>query len=752
MIKKVIALVLALSLLISTCAFAEAFGDVDGATETGRAIEVLSALGILSGGGDGNFYPYSPLTRAQFAKIAVCMLGMADEAVDRTDAFTDVSSSDWYSGYVSVVAKEGIIEGYPDGSFGANEQISYAQALTVLVRLLGYTSDDVGYKWPGGYIDKAEVLGITEGLQFDPYDIVTRGTASLLIYRTLFTDMKGGNNLVTKMDVNVYEDTVITATKNENSALLETEVQTGAGTFKTGEYNPSFTVGYEGTLVVNDKSEVIAFVENDNMTSTDYVVSRIYQEVNSSNISILTDSGSTIYLDEKASVYRNGTKTAAADLVSDVTEGSTITLFYENSSLQYALLNEYKMQGPKTAISKNSVTALFNISDTANLKVIRKGITATLSDIEQYDVCYYSEKTNTLYAYNDRVTGVYEEAYPIKSNVSSVKVSGNTYTLSTSQAISRLNESEGAFKIGDRVTLLLGTDGTVVDAVNLTDSDLSLYGVLVGTSVETSTDADTKGKTQNYVTVLMADGTEAKYLTDTDSYEDDAGRFCEVNFENSYARLSFPTAKKLTGKVDKDAKALGSVSFASDYAILEYEDGDSYNADVRKITIADLDGITLRTGDVLHASLTAAGEICVLYVKNASGNRNTYGIVVAGTSSGGNGTYTLLSGSSKYSVARTGIEIGTVASYYNGISGSTMTPIAKVASGTSITGYVDNIITMNGQKYTLADDVTVYAGTVASEIKAITLDEALALSGDVTFYSERYVSEGGKIRVIKILG
>jgi hypothetical protein len=417
------------------------------------------------------------------------------------------------------------------------------------------------------------------------------------------------------------------------------------------------------------------------------------------------------------------------------------------------------MQGPKTVTYKDSATSLFNIADTSTLKVIRKGVTATLSDIEKYDVCYYSEKTNTLYAYNDRVTGVYEEAYPLKSNVSSVKVSGNTYTLSTSQAISRLNESEGAFKIGDRVTLLLSPEGNVVDAVSLTDSDLSIYGVLIGTSKETNTDSDSKGRTEYYVNVMMADGTSAKYLTDSDKYEEYAGKFCEVDFENSYAKLSFPSATKVTGKVDKTAKTVGTVKFASDYSILEYEDGNETTADVRKITIADLDKITLRSDDVIHAETNAAGEICVLYVKNASGNRCVYGVVVkAAEKSTSNGTketsgsYTMLSGSDKYTATRTAIKLGEAVSYYNGVSGSVMSQLIKVAEGTSIDGYVDNIIKINGTSYTLSDDVTIYAGAVASEFKAISLDDALKLKGTITFYSERTVAEGGKVRVIKILG
>ncbi|MCD8049043.1 MAG: S-layer homology domain-containing protein [Clostridia bacterium] len=754
MIKKITALVLALAFALSVSSlptFAATYADVDASSEMGTAVEVLSALDVLSGYGDGNFHPDDSLTRAQFAKIAVYLLGKADEAVTRTDAFSDVSSSDWYSNFVSVVASEGIIEGYPDGSFGANDEITYAQALTILIRLLGYTAEDVGYKWPQGYIDKAAALKITEGVTFDSDDVITRGVAALFIYRALFTDMKSGAQLVTNMDVEVYEDTVITATREENSALLENEIQTSAGTFKKGALDLDFEVGYEGTVVVNDDSEIVAFMQNENMSSESYVTTRVYTETNSTNVAILTDSGDTLYYDVETPVYKNGSKTTAADLVG-ITEGSTLTMFYKGSVLQYILLNEYTLQGPKTVESTSTVSSLFSYSDLSTLKVIRKGITASLSDIEQYDVCYYSEKTNTLYAYNDRVTGVYEDASPIKANVSTVTVSGKEYTLGSSTAISKMNESEGAFKIGDRVTLLLGTDGEVVDVVDLTSADISIYGVVIGTEERISEDDDKKGRAEYYVNILMADGSEMSYLTDTDDYEEKAGKFCEVDFENSYAKLTFPKSVTITGKVDKDTKTVGGVALASDYSILEYEDGDDYDAAVSKITLADLDGITLRAAKVKHVVYNAKGEILVLYVDNVSGNRNTYGMMIE-VPDDNDGTYTMLVNgvTTTFSGTYNSFSAGDAVSYYSGISGVEVKQLTRVATGTSINGYTDNIIKMNGQSYLMADDVAVYAGAYAGEFKSVSLDDALSLAGTIVFYANASISEGGKVRIIKII-
>lgn len=750
MVKKILALILAMTIFMTVPSFAASFSDVDMSTEAGQAIGVLSELGILSGMGDGTFSPNAPLTRAQFAKIAVCIMGKTNEAVVTTDAFSDVKSTDWYSGYVNVVAKEGIITGYPDGSFGADESITYAQTITILIRLLGYDASDVGHRWPQGYVDKAKVLGVTDGVSFSNNDAITREAASLFIYRTLFSDMKNTNNmLVTKMDTNVYEDTVLLATNKQNSALLANQVQTDKGIF-TSNVSMEAYLGQEGNFVVNDKNEIIAFVPDDDIDKQEYTLSGVY--ASDSNIYVITEEAGTLTLDNKTIVYMNGGSYVAKDLGEGVNSGSTISVFRENNAIKYAFVDEYRNMGPEVVLSTSTVSRLFSVSDTNTLKVIRKGLSSSLDEIELYDVLYYSEKTNTIYAYTDRVTGVYEDAYPMKSNVSKVKVSGTTYSLSTSSAVNKLNESANAFNIGDRVTLLLGEDGSVVDAVSLTGGDVSLYGVITSTGTRVSEDADTLGRTENVVTIMSGDGTEKTYAVEDDDYEDKAGSFCKVDFRNSYAVLTFPEEVKKSGTISKDTKTMGDYPFASNYAILEYEDGNETKAVVTTLTLAEMDGTKLTRSNVKHVELNQKGEIVVLYLNNASGNRNAYGVLVDVPETK-TGSYVVLSGSQKYTKngTYTSYSKGDCVAYYNGVSGSDIYPMTKIAEGISIDSYVDNIIRMNATSYTLSDDVAVYAGRFASELKSVSLDDALTLKGDIVFYSDRGIREGGKVRVIRII-
>ncbi len=763
MIKKITALTIALTMLISISSFAASFTDVisDG-SEVSDAVNVLSELGIISGMGDGTFSPYSTLTRAQMAKIAVCIMGKTEEAVATTDAFSDVNSTHWYSGYVNSVAKNGIITGYPDGRFGAKDKLTYAQAITIIIRLLGYDASDVGYKWPQGYIEKAEVLNLTENMQFSVNDEISRLEATLLIYRALFTDMKDTKNaLITKMGKNVYEDTVILATNKENPSLFVNQVQTDKQTFTFDDevVNMAEAVGKEGTLVVNDDNEVIAFVADDNLESESYTVSAVYREGNSDKISLITQEGKVVLISVKAQLYFGGEAYTAEKLSEGLNSGSNVTLFKENGALKYVFVEEYKNLGPVTVANTDNVKSIFNVTDAESTKVIRKGVAATWDDIEVFDVLYYSEKTNTIYAYCDRVTGMYEEAYPMKANVSRVTVSGTEYAVSSMTAVNKLNETKGAFNIGDRVTLLFGEDGLVVDAVSLTDADYSMYGVITGSGSELSEDG--KGSSQYYVNVTHADGTDVKYVVPDDRYEEMAGQLCVVDFDDSYAVLELTAVSYVEGYVNKRTNTIGAKKLANDVKILEYTDGNKLQATVSSVRTSHIDGMTLAKTDVKNVVYNKKGEIELLYLNDVTGNSSIYGVVIDDPGSYSkdgkkvevkSGTYTVLNKNTKYTYngTHTSIRKGDCVEYKKGISGTEIKALMQVATSTVIDECTDNIITVNEKQYILADNATVYVGESSLSLKSVSWDDAVGVEGRVALFSEKSITNGGKIRVVRI--
>lgn len=100
-----------------------------------NSVNVLAENFILNGYLDGTFKPDANITRGEFAKIIVSATNTLDASAKAE--FTDVSESDWYNGYVASAYKEGFIKGYPDGTFRPNSYITRADICTIVSRCLG---------------------------------------------------------------------------------------------------------------------------------------------------------------------------------------------------------------------------------------------------------------------------------------------------------------------------------------------------------------------------------------------------------------------------------------------------------------------------------------------------------------------------------------------------------------------------------------------------------------------------------------
>ena len=167
--KRVLSLVLALSMVMSMFTFSFAgtgLKDVAG-TEYESAVEALVELGVVNGYDDGTFLPENVVSRAEMAKLLVVAAGLAPaaELAEGTTKFSDVAADHWATGYINVAAEYGYIMGDPDGSFRPDDTVSYAEAITMSLRVLGYkTVVESKGTWPTNYIAKAEDLELLEDI------------------------------------------------------------------------------------------------------------------------------------------------------------------------------------------------------------------------------------------------------------------------------------------------------------------------------------------------------------------------------------------------------------------------------------------------------------------------------------------------------------------------------------------------------------------------------------------------------------
>ena len=183
--RRLLSVFLALTLVLGS--FGMAFGAVPADvvdTEYEEAVSALTTLGIIDGYPDGTFRPDNTITRAELAKLLIAALEMDDDAIRLyASGLSDVSTH-WAKGYVGYADKLDIVVGYPDKSFRPQNPVSYDEAITMIVRALGYTSEDVGKVWPANYVEKGTELGILSGIEGGSQG-ATRGDIAIMLHRAM---------------------------------------------------------------------------------------------------------------------------------------------------------------------------------------------------------------------------------------------------------------------------------------------------------------------------------------------------------------------------------------------------------------------------------------------------------------------------------------------------------------------------------------------------------------------------------------
>lgn len=112
----------------------ELFSDVP---ENNWAFPYVMALyerGIVSGGGDGRFYPEKQVTRAEFVKMLAGVAG-AKVSLQKSTQFKDVPRDSWFAPYVAWAYEKGITKGITETEFGPHALITREQMATLVVRL-----------------------------------------------------------------------------------------------------------------------------------------------------------------------------------------------------------------------------------------------------------------------------------------------------------------------------------------------------------------------------------------------------------------------------------------------------------------------------------------------------------------------------------------------------------------------------------------------------------------------------------------
>jgi len=637
---KITAILLALVMMFSLPVSAM-FNDVEAGTNYGEAIERLSQYGIINGKGDGNFDPQGSLTRAEMSKITTVVAGLDSLAPvnSGTSLFSDMNGSYWASGYVNTAAKNRLIYGYPNGTFEPEKELSYAEAVTIVLRLLGYSTDELGNNWPFAYMQKAAELKLTTGINGDVNDLINRANIALIIDRALVTDMKKvsetavSKKLFSQMNYAITDECIVIATNKQDKTLLSDEVKTTIGTYKSINSSADNYVTKKVKLVLNEDKKVVNAIGVP-QAGKDIIIDSI-----AGTELAYTENGnkSSINLENSFVVYYQGNKTTIEGVKPKIESGMTMVIYFsEGGQYDYAVIKDFDMIGPVVALSnvKEGDASIGTISlSKSNIKVIRDGYQAKISDIKRFDVVYYNPVSNIITVYCDKVSGVYGKAFPNKATVNKITLSGKDYSVGTQASAYKLGENKTSYKLNAYMTLLIGKDGDIVDVVDLNVSDISNYGIILGTREVISTGEDTKGKEETLLKVFTMNGNTQEFKTDK-NYNDYRGRIIKFNVVDGLLIPNLITNHSITGKVDVANNSIGSNWLTRDSKIVELvyapEKNDTGEAVAQLIELSQISQTELTKNDVIHAELNSTfGDIQFLVVDNVTQSKYSFGILTS---------------------------------------------------------------------------------------------------------------------------
>ncbi len=752
--KKIISLVITIALTLSLASVPA----VNAAVSEEEGVESLvAALGIMNGDENGDMRLDSYVSRAEFAKIAVSASAAKNSVAVglKTSPFKDVPYTEWFAPYVKAAVSAGLVAGYLDATYRPDNTVTYEEAVTIMLRVLGYDDSSFGEAYPYGQIGKAQGLDMLDGVDGAIGAEMTRRQVMYLVYNTLQASGASSSQdgsasfsgtLLSVHDCVMTENADVISTSAQDSSLGSDKVFTSAGTYTKGGYFNDNSVGMTGKLFIKNSRDVVAFVPDIDYKSNDYETYVVYSVLSDSVVGYNKGGFETIEIPESAKVYKNQTATTYSAVKSGLEMGDTLYVKRTSGgSVDYVTFEESNMIGP-VIVSDSGWMA--SVGAGSSSTIMRGGVKSTAGAIVTNDVVYYSEPLDIVFAYTDKVTGVYEKASPTKDSPTTVTISGKEYTIEGVDAFNDLSSS-GGFKYGDTITVLLGRTGEIAGVVGGSGSSSTevQYGFVIETGKKDFTNADNTTYSSYYAKVVTPDGNENEYTTSA-NYSSQKCAVSRVSFKDGKAVLTRQsTDSSISGTVNASKSTLGDYTLAEDVQILDtvgtYSDDTAMYA---RIYPQRLDGVNISASKVRYYSKNSSGEIDKLILNDVTGDSYSYGIILSAESSSGtykvdiDGTQSTYStsfrssatGPHKFRMDQSGVDyMQALTAYSSKISSLTATE-AKIGS----------------QTYTLSDNAIVYHKTGVNTYMKIPLNDAIEGGYKMTAYYDKAQSSGGRIRII----
>ena len=579
------------------------FSDI-GDRSTAMAVESLRLLGVLDGYGDGTFRPGTVLNRAQFCKMAVyAMNGSSELSRYRTvTIFPDVKPSHWAAAYINMAAKgKDIISGYADGRFHPDRTVTVGQAVTILMRMLGYKDEDIGGIWPDSYMAEAATVGLTEGVSTNGSAGLTRAQAARLFLNLLRTQTKEGGTTFASTLGQTVQGVLLSADTEGGEGRLR--LSTGTYTLTEGKASNGMLNGMKGTLIVDSKSgRALTFVPEDLGSSKTVVLA-------SAKATEMTDtSGNTYTVKSDTQVFQNGEAGSWGEAYTWLNAGTSVTLYLDAAgNVDYVFVGGGGNATSAVIVYEKGSTAGFAslAGGATGYTIYKNSVRASSGDMRKYDVATYSAVTNSIRVSDTRITGYYEDCSPNPSEPSKITVLGHEFNVlpSAMQTVSK-------FRPGDQITLLLTEDNQVAGAVEATGTTAS--GNAIGIAEVSSGSA-----TVNLLCGIQVKGSVKLSASDVERLN---GQLVRVSSSKKDGLSLTRLTGGVSGDLDVENGKLGSRELAENVIIFQ-NDGSGLTA----ISLSQITEAKVPSSQITYAGTDWADRVKVIVLNSVTGSGYIFG-------------------------------------------------------------------------------------------------------------------------------
>ena len=445
--KAITTMVLAATVAQSAGVFAKAPAEIAG-TRFEEPIQVLSALKIMIGDDNGKFRPDDTIIRSEVAKMAIHALGLegAAEASKGISKFPDVVQNHWANGYINLATSKGIIIGDENGNFRPDDTITYAEAMTIMVRTLGYepvAKEKGGF--PNGYILTASENGLAKNVEGSANKAITRGNVAFLTMNSLETKLMEQTNfgpvpehsvvdktlLTDRLGVKKYQGQVVAIPNSGisgESNISEGRVQIGEKVYETA-YNMNNLLGFNVTYYVKDEGEateeIILAMPTAGQNKTLAISGDLFESIQDKEgkkvieyfESETTNKTKTVEISDKAKLVYNGKFAEFSnDLVNIKDKSANIVLLDTDKDGVYDIVftTVYRNMVVDTVSSTGKISdkyeeGVLQLNEDVDFRIEKGFEEIKVSDLKEYDVLSIAQsldkKLYTVIVTNEKVEG-----------------------------------------------------------------------------------------------------------------------------------------------------------------------------------------------------------------------------------------------------------------------------------------------------------------------------------------------------------